>query len=61
MKFTDDTKVGGFFSITDLIIIQGKMDDLEDWDNINRMKFNSMDMVMLLASKHFYHKLTAQE
>ncbi|CAM5090421.1 unnamed protein product [Natator depressus] len=61
IKFTDDTKLGSIAnSEKDREIIQEDLDDLVNWSNSNRMKFNSEKCQVMhlgINSKNFSYKL----
>ncbi|CAM4664948.1 unnamed protein product [Caretta caretta] len=61
IKFADDTKLGGIANLEkDWEIIQEDLDDLENWSNSNRIKFNSekcKDMHLGINNKNFSYKL----
>ncbi|CAM5110740.1 unnamed protein product [Eretmochelys imbricata] len=61
IKFADDTKLGGIANLEkDRDIIQKDLDDLVNWSNSNRMKFNSEKckvMHLEINNKNFNCKL----
>ncbi|CAM5083682.1 unnamed protein product [Natator depressus] len=61
MKFADDTKLGGIANTEkDQDIIQQDQDDLVNWSNSNRMKFNSEKCKVMhlgINKKNFCYKL----
>ncbi|CAM4564916.1 unnamed protein product [Lepidochelys kempii] len=61
IKFTADTKLGGIANTEkDRNIIQEDLDDLVNWNNNNRMKFNSEKCKVMhlgINNKNFYYKL----
>ncbi|CAM4556029.1 unnamed protein product [Caretta caretta] len=60
IKFADDTKLGGIANLEkDRDIIQKDLDDLVNWSNSNRMKFNSekCKVMHLENNKNFNCKL----
>ncbi|CAM4578876.1 unnamed protein product [Caretta caretta] len=61
IKFADDTKLGGIANLEkDQDIIQEDLDDLVNWSNSNRMKFNSEKcrvMHLGINNKNFSYKL----
>ncbi|CAM5108276.1 unnamed protein product [Natator depressus] len=61
IKFVDDTKLGGIANLKkDRDIIQEDLDDLVNWSNSNRMKFNSETckaMHLGINNKNFCYKL----
>ncbi|CAM4721271.1 unnamed protein product [Lepidochelys kempii] len=60
IKFADDTKLGGIANLErDRDIIQEDLDDLVNWSNSNRMKFNNKCKVINLGinNKNFSYKL----
>ncbi|CAM5174269.1 unnamed protein product [Natator depressus] len=61
IKFADDTKLGGIANLEkDRDIIQEDLDDLVNWSNSNRMKFNSEKckvMYLGINNKNFSYKL----
>ncbi|CAM5153249.1 unnamed protein product [Eretmochelys imbricata] len=62
IKFTDDTKLGGIANLEkDRDIIQEDLNDLFNWSNSNRMKFNSEKkckvMHLGINNKNFSYKL----
>uniref|UniRef100_A0A8C3FZL9 Reverse transcriptase domain-containing protein n=1 Tax=Chrysemys picta bellii TaxID=8478 RepID=A0A8C3FZL9_CHRPI len=61
IKFVDDTKLGGIAkSEKDRDILQGELDDLVNWSNSNRMKFNSEKCKVMhlgINNKNFSYKL----
>ncbi|CAM5085619.1 unnamed protein product [Eretmochelys imbricata] len=61
IKFADDTKLGGIASLeSDRDIIQEDLDDLLNWSNSNRMKFNSEKCKVMhlgINNKNFSCKL----
>uniref|UniRef100_A0A8C3HAP4 Reverse transcriptase domain-containing protein n=1 Tax=Chrysemys picta bellii TaxID=8478 RepID=A0A8C3HAP4_CHRPI len=61
IKFADDTKLGGIAnSEKDQDILQGDLDDLVNWSNSNRMKFNSEKCKVMhlgMTNKNFSYKL----
>ncbi|CAM4490787.1 unnamed protein product [Lepidochelys olivacea] len=65
IKFVDDTKLGGIANAEkDRDIIQGDLDDLVNWSNSNRMKFNSEKckvMHLVINNKNFCYKLETHQ
>ncbi|CAM4523556.1 unnamed protein product [Lepidochelys kempii] len=63
IKFADDTKLGGIANTEkDRDIIQEGLDDLVNWSNSNRMKFNSEKCKVMhlgINNKNFSYKLGA--
>ncbi|CAM4587742.1 unnamed protein product [Lepidochelys kempii] len=61
IKFADDTKLGGIANLEkDQEIIQEDLDDLVNWSNNNRMKFNCEKykvMHLRINNKNFSYKL----
>ncbi|CAM5107583.1 unnamed protein product [Eretmochelys imbricata] len=61
IKFTDDTKLGGITNLEkDRDILQEDLDDLVNWSNSNRMKFNSEKCKVMhlgINNKNFSYKL----
>ncbi|CAM4591327.1 unnamed protein product [Lepidochelys kempii] len=61
IKFVDDTKLGGTANLErDREIIQEDLDDLVNWSNSNRMKFNSEKCKVMhlgINNKNFSYKL----
>uniref|UniRef100_A0A8C3F547 Reverse transcriptase domain-containing protein n=1 Tax=Chrysemys picta bellii TaxID=8478 RepID=A0A8C3F547_CHRPI len=61
IKFADDTKLGGIAnSEKDRDILQGDLDDLVNWSNSNKMKFNSEKCKVMhlgITNKNFSYKL----
>ncbi|CAM5153074.1 unnamed protein product [Natator depressus] len=61
IKFADDTKLGGIANTEkDRDILQEDLDDLVNWSNSNRMKFNSEKckvMHLEINNKNFCYKL----
>uniref|UniRef100_A0A8C3PDM1 Reverse transcriptase domain-containing protein n=1 Tax=Chrysemys picta bellii TaxID=8478 RepID=A0A8C3PDM1_CHRPI len=61
IKFADDTKLAGIAnSEKDQDILQGDLDDLVNWSNRNRMKFNSEKCKVMhlgMTNKNFSYKL----
>ncbi|CAM5097898.1 unnamed protein product [Natator depressus] len=61
IKFADDTKLGGIANLEkDRNILQEDLDDLVNWSNSNRMKFNSEKckvMYLGINNKNFSYKL----
>ncbi|CAM4522288.1 unnamed protein product [Lepidochelys olivacea] len=61
IKFADDTKLGGIANLDkDQDIIQENLDDLVNWSNSNRMKFNSEKCKVMhlgINNKNFSYKL----
>ncbi|CAM5111945.1 unnamed protein product [Natator depressus] len=61
IKFVDDTKLGGIANLEkDREIIQEDLDDLVNWSNSNRMKFNSEKCKVMhlgINNKNFSYKL----
>ncbi|CAM4576074.1 unnamed protein product [Caretta caretta] len=61
IKFADDTKLGGIANTEkDRDIIQEDLDDLVNWSNSNRMKFNSEKCKIMnlgINNKNFCYKL----
>uniref|UniRef100_A0A8C3FKP1 Reverse transcriptase domain-containing protein n=1 Tax=Chrysemys picta bellii TaxID=8478 RepID=A0A8C3FKP1_CHRPI len=61
IKFADDTKLGGIANTEkDWDIIQEDLDDLVNWSNSNRMKFNSEKCKVMhlgINNKNFGYKL----
>ncbi|CAM4690211.1 unnamed protein product [Lepidochelys kempii] len=61
IKFADDTKLGGIANLErDRDIIQEDFDDLVNWSNSNRMKFNSEKCKVMhlgINNKNFSYKL----
>ncbi|CAM4663342.1 unnamed protein product [Lepidochelys olivacea] len=61
IKFADDTKLGGIANLEkDRDIIQEDLDDLVNWSNSNRMKFNSEKCKVMhlgINNKNFSYKL----
>ncbi|CAM5109435.1 unnamed protein product [Eretmochelys imbricata] len=61
IKFVDDTKLGGIANLErDRDIIQEDLDDLVNWSNSNRMKFNSEKCKVMhlgINNKNFSYKL----
>ncbi|CAM4600677.1 unnamed protein product [Caretta caretta] len=61
IMFADDTKLGGIVNLErDWDIIQEDMDDLVNWSNSNRMKFNSEKCKVMhlgINNKKFSYKL----
>ncbi|CAM4568387.1 unnamed protein product [Lepidochelys kempii] len=61
IKFADDTKLGGIANLEkDRDIIQEDLDDLVNWSNSNRVKFNSEKCKVMhlgINNKHFSYKL----
>ncbi|CAM5156864.1 unnamed protein product [Eretmochelys imbricata] len=61
IKFADDTKLGGIANLKkNWDIIQEDLDDLVNWSNSNRMKFNSEKCKVLhlgINNKNFNYKL----
>ncbi|CAM5079111.1 unnamed protein product [Eretmochelys imbricata] len=61
IKFADDTKLGGIANTEkDQDIIQEALDDLVNWSNSNRMKFNSEKCKVMhlgINNKNFCYKL----
>ncbi|CAM4548729.1 unnamed protein product [Lepidochelys olivacea] len=61
IKFADDAKLGGIANLErDRDIIQEDLDDLVNWSNSNRMKFNSEKckfMHLGINNKNFSYKL----
>ncbi|CAM5112173.1 unnamed protein product [Natator depressus] len=61
IKFADDTKLGGIANLEkDWDIIQEDLDDLVNWSNSNRMKFNSEKCKVMhlgINNKNFSYKL----
>ncbi|CAM5139726.1 unnamed protein product [Natator depressus] len=61
IKFADDTKLGGIANLErDREIIQENLDDLVNWSNSNRMKFNSETCKVMhlgINNKNFSYKL----
>ncbi|CAM4671246.1 unnamed protein product [Caretta caretta] len=61
IKFADDTKLGGIANLEkDREIIQEDLDDLVNWSNSNRMKFNSETCKVMhlgINNKNFSYKL----
>uniref|UniRef100_A0A8C3FC47 Reverse transcriptase domain-containing protein n=1 Tax=Chrysemys picta bellii TaxID=8478 RepID=A0A8C3FC47_CHRPI len=61
IKFADDTKLGGIAnSEEDRDILQGDFNDLVNWSNRNRMKFNSEKCKVMhlgMTNKNFSYKL----
>ncbi|CAM4628384.1 unnamed protein product [Lepidochelys olivacea] len=61
IKFADDTKLGGIANLEkDRDIIQEDLDDLVNWSNSNRMKFNSEKckvMQLGINNKNFSYKM----
>ncbi|CAM5149037.1 unnamed protein product [Natator depressus] len=61
IKFADDTKLGGIANTeTDQDIIQKYLDDLVNWSNSNRMKFNNEKCKVMhlgINNKNFCYKL----
>ncbi|CAM5077630.1 unnamed protein product [Eretmochelys imbricata] len=60
IKFADDTKLGGIANTEkDRDVIQEDLDDLVNWSNSNRMKFNSekCKVMHLGINKNFCYKL----
>ncbi|CAM4571088.1 unnamed protein product [Caretta caretta] len=61
IKFADDTKLGGIANLErDWDIIQEDLDDLVNWSNSNRMKFNSEKCKVThlgINNKNFSYKL----
>ncbi|CAM4601877.1 unnamed protein product [Caretta caretta] len=61
IKFADDIKLGGIANIEkDRDIIQEDLDDLVNWSNSNRMKFNSEKCKVMhlgINNKNFCYKL----
>ncbi|CAM5155546.1 unnamed protein product [Natator depressus] len=61
IKFADDTKLGGIANLEkDQDIIQEDLDDLVNWSNSNRMKFNSEKCKVMhlgINNKNFSYKL----
>ncbi|CAM4688129.1 unnamed protein product [Caretta caretta] len=61
IKFMDDTKLGGIANLKkDWEIIQEDLDDLVNWSNSNRMKFNSEKCKVInlgINNKNFTYKL----
>ncbi|CAM4695718.1 unnamed protein product [Lepidochelys kempii] len=61
IKFVDDTKLGGIANLErDRDIIQEDLDDLVNWSNSNRMKFNSEKCKVMhlgINNKNFSCKL----
>ncbi|CAM4599933.1 unnamed protein product [Lepidochelys kempii] len=61
IKFADDTKLGGIANLEkDGDIIQEDLDDLVNWSNSNRMKFNSEKCKVMhlgINNKNFSYKL----
>ncbi|CAM4679958.1 unnamed protein product [Caretta caretta] len=65
IKFADDTKLGGIANLEkDQEIIQEDLDDLVNWSNSNRMKFNSEKCKVLhlgINNKNFSYKLETHQ
>ncbi|CAM4679733.1 unnamed protein product [Caretta caretta] len=61
IKFVDDTKLGGIANLEkDRNTLQEDLDDLVNWNNSNRMKFNSEKckvMHLRINNKNFSYKL----
>ncbi|CAM4586410.1 unnamed protein product [Caretta caretta] len=61
IKFADDTKLGGIANLEkDRDILQEDLDDLVNWSNSNRMKFNSEKCKVMhlgINNKNFSYKL----
>ncbi|CAM4596884.1 unnamed protein product, partial [Lepidochelys olivacea] len=61
IKFADDTELGGIANLEkDPDIIQEDLDDLVNWSNSNRMKFNSEKCKVMhlgINNKNFSYKL----
>ncbi|CAM4690969.1 unnamed protein product [Lepidochelys kempii] len=61
IKFVDDTQLGGIANLEkDWDIIQEDLDDLVNWSNSNRMKFNSEKCKVMhlgINNKNFSYKL----
>ncbi|CAM5165724.1 unnamed protein product [Natator depressus] len=61
IKFADDTKLGGIANLEkDRDILQDDLDDLVNWSNSNRMKFNSEKCKVMhlgINNKNFSYKL----
>uniref|UniRef100_A0A8C3F4S5 Reverse transcriptase domain-containing protein n=1 Tax=Chrysemys picta bellii TaxID=8478 RepID=A0A8C3F4S5_CHRPI len=61
IKFADDTKLGGIAnSEKDRDILQGALDDLVNWSNSNKMKFNSQKCKVMhlgITNKNYSYKL----
>ncbi|CAM5074360.1 unnamed protein product [Natator depressus] len=61
IKFVDDTNLGGIVNLEkDWDIIQEDLDDLVNWSNSNRMKFNSEKCKVMhlgINNKNFSYKL----
>ncbi|CAM4664161.1 unnamed protein product [Lepidochelys kempii] len=61
IKFADDTKLGGIANLErDWEIIQKDLDDLVNWSNSNRIKFNSEKCKVMhfrINNKNFSYKL----
>ncbi|CAM4701606.1 unnamed protein product [Lepidochelys kempii] len=61
IKFADDTKLGGIANLErDRDIIQEDLDDLVNWSNSNRMKFNHEKCKVMhlgINNKNFSYKL----
>ncbi|CAM5073177.1 unnamed protein product [Natator depressus] len=65
IKFADDTKLGGTANLEkDQDIIQEDLDDLVNWSNSNRMKFNSEKCKVMhlgINNKNFSYKLRTHQ
>ncbi|CAM5144514.1 unnamed protein product [Natator depressus] len=61
IKFADDTKLGGIANLEkDRDILQEDLDDLVNWSNSNKMKFNSEKCKVMhlgINNKNFSYKL----
>ncbi|CAM4621975.1 unnamed protein product [Caretta caretta] len=61
IKFADDTKLGGIANLEKVRdTLQEDLDDLVNWSNINRMKFNSEKCKVMhlgINNKNFSYKL----